>query len=208
MTNKNETHLSMAERIIDFNRGLTYSGQLPTGFAVLNPYTDNPETMEVMGAFYRKFYADNHRSDGLAPLLRAAGAKRALRAGRTPACHPAAPGAGCGSARARRPACQRMDRRAGGFRQQGRTWAGLKKINFHAAGRLPDGSWRARNPSREFPAGEPQPNAASPILKGRLSRRLPLAPPASARIFVKNRSKLKGVKMPSSAISTRTYCYE
>ena len=49
MTN-NETHLSMAERIIDFNRGLTYSGQLPTGFAVLNPYTDN-ETMEAMGAF-------------------------------------------------------------------------------------------------------------------------------------------------------------
>ncbi|MBF0976321.1 MAG: DUF4918 family protein, partial [Bacteroidetes bacterium] len=60
MTNNNETHLSMAERIIDFNRELTYSEQLSTGFAVLNPYTDN-ETMEVMGAFYRKFYADNHR---------------------------------------------------------------------------------------------------------------------------------------------------
>ena len=26
MTNNNETHLSMAERIIDFNRELTYSG--------------------------------------------------------------------------------------------------------------------------------------------------------------------------------------
>lgn len=48
MTDNNEAHLSMAERIIDFNRGLTYSGQLPTGFAVLNPYTDNPETMEIM----------------------------------------------------------------------------------------------------------------------------------------------------------------
>ena len=43
--NNNETHLSMAERIIDFNRELTYSEQLPTGFAVLNPYTDNNETM-------------------------------------------------------------------------------------------------------------------------------------------------------------------
>ena len=51
MTNNNETHLSMAERIIDFNRELTYSGHLPTGFAVLNPYTDNNETMEAMGAF-------------------------------------------------------------------------------------------------------------------------------------------------------------
>lgn len=51
MTNNNETHLSMGERIIDFNRELAYSGQLPTGFAVMNPYTDNPETMEAMGAF-------------------------------------------------------------------------------------------------------------------------------------------------------------
>ena len=51
MTNNNEARLSMAERIIDFNRGLTYLGQLPTGFAVLNPYTDN-ETMEAWGHFY------------------------------------------------------------------------------------------------------------------------------------------------------------
>lgn len=66
----------------------------------------------------------------------------------------------------------------------------------------------ARNPGREFPAGEPQPNAASPILKGRLSRRLPLAPPASTRILRKNRSKLKGAKMPPRAVSSRTSCYE
>jgi len=51
MTNNNETHLSMAERIIDFNRELTYSGQLPTGFAVLNPYTDN-ETIRASLAPY------------------------------------------------------------------------------------------------------------------------------------------------------------
>ena len=85
MTN-NEAHLSMAERIIDFNRGLTYSGQLPTGFAVLNPYTDHPETMEVMGAFYRKFYADNQRRRfiiGINPSRQASAAYRWCRLGRT-----------------------------------------------------------------------------------------------------------------------------
>jgi hypothetical protein len=33
---------------------LTYTGKLPEGFAVLNPYLDNPETMEVMQKFYYK----------------------------------------------------------------------------------------------------------------------------------------------------------
>ena len=52
MTNNNETHLSMAERIIDFNRELAYSGQLPTGFAVMNPYTDNQRRWRKWGHFY------------------------------------------------------------------------------------------------------------------------------------------------------------
>ena len=51
---------SFANRVIAFNRGLHYSGKLPEGFQVLNPYLDNPETMEVMQAFYQKYYNDNH----------------------------------------------------------------------------------------------------------------------------------------------------
>lgn len=50
---------TFAEKVIDFNRHLHYPGKLPKGFRVLNPYIDNPETMEVMQQFYYKYYNDN-----------------------------------------------------------------------------------------------------------------------------------------------------
>jgi len=49
---------TFADRVIDFNRHLEYKGKLPKGFRVLNPYLDNPETLEVMEKFYRKYYND------------------------------------------------------------------------------------------------------------------------------------------------------
>lgn len=52
---------TFAEKVIDFNRHLRYSGDLPAGFQVLNPYLDNPETMEVMQQFYHKYYNDSGR---------------------------------------------------------------------------------------------------------------------------------------------------
>lgn len=51
--------LSFGQHVIDFNKNLKYNGILPEGFAVLNPYHDNPETMKVMQVFYDKFYNDN-----------------------------------------------------------------------------------------------------------------------------------------------------
>ena len=51
---------TFGEKVIDFNRHLSYSGQLPEGFQVLNPYLDNPETMVVMKQFYNQFYADSN----------------------------------------------------------------------------------------------------------------------------------------------------
>ncbi len=51
--------MSFANKVIDFNRSLNYSGKLPEGFQVLNPYLDNPETMDVMEQFYQKYYNDN-----------------------------------------------------------------------------------------------------------------------------------------------------
>lgn len=56
MSNK----MTFAERVISFNSSLNYSGQLPEGFRVLNPFLDNPETMQVMKQFYRKYYNDNN----------------------------------------------------------------------------------------------------------------------------------------------------
>ncbi len=52
---------SFADKVIDFNRSLQYTGELPPGFQVLNPYLDNPETMQVMQRFYYKYYSDNRR---------------------------------------------------------------------------------------------------------------------------------------------------
>ena len=53
--------LTFADKVIGFNRHLAYTGALPEGFQVLNPFLDNPETMEVMEAFYRKYYHDNRQ---------------------------------------------------------------------------------------------------------------------------------------------------
>lgn len=50
---------TFAEKAIAFNRNLKYSGKLPENFQVLNPFIDNPETMQVMQKFYHKFYNDN-----------------------------------------------------------------------------------------------------------------------------------------------------
>ena len=52
---------TFADRIINFNTHLAYNDALPKDFDVLNPYMDNPETMEVMRAFYHKFYNDNRQ---------------------------------------------------------------------------------------------------------------------------------------------------
>jgi hypothetical protein len=52
---------NFAEKVIDFNRKLQYSGKLPDDFQVLNPYLDNPETMQVMQKFYYKYYNDTRQ---------------------------------------------------------------------------------------------------------------------------------------------------
>ncbi len=52
---------TFADKVIEFNRNLHYTGSLPDGFMVMNPFLENPETMQVMERFYRKFYNDHHR---------------------------------------------------------------------------------------------------------------------------------------------------
>ena len=53
--------LTFADRVIEFNRGLVYTGNLPDNFQVMNPFLDNPETMVVMSEFYHKYYSDNRQ---------------------------------------------------------------------------------------------------------------------------------------------------
>lgn len=51
--------MQLATKIIKFNSTLNYNGSLPKGFEVLNPFKENLETMQVVKAFYTKFYNDN-----------------------------------------------------------------------------------------------------------------------------------------------------
>lgn len=67
---------TFGEKVIDYNRRLHYSGELPEGFQVLNPYLDNPETMQVMQRFYQKYYNDSNQRKfivGINPSRRGAG---------------------------------------------------------------------------------------------------------------------------------------
>lgn len=52
---------TFGDRVINFNQQLNYLGSLPDGFQVINPYMDNPETMNVMQQFYHKFYNDTNQ---------------------------------------------------------------------------------------------------------------------------------------------------
>ncbi len=49
---------TFGEKVVEFNKNLKYTESLPLGFDVLNPFFDNPETLEAMTAFYHKFYND------------------------------------------------------------------------------------------------------------------------------------------------------
>lgn len=51
--------MTFGEQVVEFNSNLKYTGKLPKGFQVMNPFLDNTETFSVMTAFYKKFYNDH-----------------------------------------------------------------------------------------------------------------------------------------------------
>lgn len=51
--------MTFAERIIQFNANLCYTGELPKGIHILNPFRENKYTLQISNEFYRKFYNDN-----------------------------------------------------------------------------------------------------------------------------------------------------
>lgn len=50
---------SFAEKVITFCRDLDFSGQLPAGISIMNPFRENGEVLAVISAFYKKYYSDN-----------------------------------------------------------------------------------------------------------------------------------------------------
>jgi hypothetical protein len=51
---------TFAERVIAFNRSLRFTGSLPKGIRVMNPFREFPDVAKLSAAFYRTFYNDNH----------------------------------------------------------------------------------------------------------------------------------------------------
>ncbi|SFO53037.1 protein of unknown function [Chitinophaga sp. YR627] len=52
---------TFAEHVIDFNSHLQYTGTLPPGIRIMNPFREQPQVMDIMQQFYRKYYGDHHR---------------------------------------------------------------------------------------------------------------------------------------------------
>lgn len=52
---------TFADRIIAFNKQLAYTGLLPPGVSIMNPFKDNDFAMDVSSVFYHKYYNDTHR---------------------------------------------------------------------------------------------------------------------------------------------------
>lgn len=52
--------MSFAEKVISFYTGLEYTGSLPKGISIMNPFKDNPQIIRVISEFYTRFYSDNN----------------------------------------------------------------------------------------------------------------------------------------------------
>ena len=52
--------LTLAHKINQFNEQLRFSGHLPAGIGVMNPFQDSPVALAASAAFYQKYYNDTH----------------------------------------------------------------------------------------------------------------------------------------------------
>jgi len=52
--------MTFADSIISFNQSLDFTGTLPDGIRVMNPFKENPHVLEISKEFYEKFYNDNN----------------------------------------------------------------------------------------------------------------------------------------------------
>ena len=53
--------LTFADHVIAFNQTLDFSGKLPDGINIMNPFKGNDEIIAVSSLFYRTFYNDHKK---------------------------------------------------------------------------------------------------------------------------------------------------
>lgn len=49
---------TLAQKIHTFNKALQFTGTLPAGIRIMNPFQESTEALKVSGAFYKKYYSD------------------------------------------------------------------------------------------------------------------------------------------------------
>lgn len=52
---------TFADKIISFYTEIDFRGTLPAGISVMNPFRDNPDVINTVTLFYRKYYSDNNK---------------------------------------------------------------------------------------------------------------------------------------------------
>jgi hypothetical protein len=50
---------TFADKIIAFNQSLAFTGVLPDGIRIMNPFQENPNVLDISSTFYKKYYSDN-----------------------------------------------------------------------------------------------------------------------------------------------------
>lgn len=52
---------TFADKIISFNKNISFKGSLPDKISIMNPFKENKEALRISSEFYRKFYNDHHK---------------------------------------------------------------------------------------------------------------------------------------------------
>jgi hypothetical protein len=52
---------SFADKIISFNKNISFNGNLPDGIRIMNPFRENKEALRISSDFYRKYYNDHNK---------------------------------------------------------------------------------------------------------------------------------------------------
>ena len=50
---------TFADKIIAFNQSLSFTGALPDGIRIMNPFQENPVVLDISSTFYKKYYGDD-----------------------------------------------------------------------------------------------------------------------------------------------------
>jgi hypothetical protein len=52
---------TFADKVISFNKNISFKGSLPDKVSIMNPFKENKEALRISSEFYRKFYNDSNK---------------------------------------------------------------------------------------------------------------------------------------------------